>query len=223
MIKGNLFVWTKWQLDYIEREFSNNGAIKRLLEFFYEQPWGLGYTVSNGEPKQTAVDARDKLFRFVEDMMLQMVNMAYVYVEACNVKRLQTVPAFNTRVGERLGYTKSKFPMDKMAKKYKAFAKTGPGKLAIQEVFDHYLGGYEPMFKEFYIRTADAWFQKGFKGRKLANTIIDFINLGIVEEVRGLNMIYMTEEKKPFVKLIRKSNDERYEATNRFYDKFYHG
>lgn len=75
-------------------------------------------------------------------------------------------------------------------------------------------------FNHLFKKVIVNWFLPGGQGKTLVNTIIDYVNLGVVEKLGKAPVIYMTEEKA-FVDLALCIKDENFRLTQAFYKKYY--
>ena len=82
--------------------------------------------------------------------------------------------------------------------------------------------GYDTIFKHLYKKVLADWFEHQGSGKQLMNTIIDYVNTGMIESLKNVPVIYMTEEKK-FVELIEGLGDKKVKLTQEFYKRYYKG
>lgn len=199
---GGITWGTVLKLRYIDEYFANNDAVKRLLDFFLLQ------------------HSNDELIEFVDGMIKQMMAMANVYLEQRLTNKYKTLAEYNGRIFEENDRIRDKYPRRQMAKKYQRLKKSSKGKFEINSMLDDFLKNRETIFKDGYKRLVEKWFIEDYSGKDMNNTIIDLVNLGIVEAERKIPLIYITEEKS-FVKMIQTIDKPYLKETQDFYRGFY--
>lgn len=199
---GSLTAGTVLKLRYIDEEFAQNDAIKRLLDSFLYQ------------------HAKDDLIQFVDGMIKQMMSLANVFLEQQATHKFKTLLEYNTRVMDENDRIRNMYPRKEMSKKYQRLKKNSQGKFEINSMIDVFLKNRESIFKGLFKQLVDKWFLEKYSGKDMANTIIDFVNLGIVEAERRLPLIYITEEKL-FVKIIQNIDEPCLKETKEFYKRYY--
>ena len=165
------------------------------------------------------VNARDYLVLFVKNLALLMLTNARDLIGQLGSPEI--VLTFNDPQFVE-GVTRRMYPHNEMVEKYKQAKNSSKKEYAIDPMIDQLLKGCEPIFKQLYKRVVNEWFMKDYKGKELANTIIDFVNMGVLEVDSTLPCVYITEEKG-FVSLIKGMKDGKAKATQDFYMEFYEG
>lgn len=68
-------------------------------------------------------------------------------------------------------------------------------KLNTDSLVDIWLGNQDSFFRGVFKHILNRWFSGNYSGKDMANTIIDFTNMGIAKEAENmLPIIYITEE-----------------------------
>ena len=75
-------------------------------------------------------------------------------------------------------------------------------------------------FNQLFKKVVSNWFLPSGQGKTLVNTMIDFVNLGVVERNGYVPVVYMTEDG-PFVDLVLSIDDDKTKLTKDFYLKYY--
>ena len=97
---GSMTMGTVLKLRYIDEEFANNDAIKRLLDSFLLQ------------------HRKDDLIQFVDRMIRQMMALANVFVEQQATHRFKTLAEYNARVMEEEDRIQDMYPRDGTGDRY---------------------------------------------------------------------------------------------------------
>ena len=169
-------------------------------------------------------DAKDNLVEFVVEMANQMIALGNMHVEQLNTLKYKSVAEYQQAVLAEQDRIKRERPYEKeqMRKRYVARKNDQNDEFAPDKLMDMFFKNQSTLLKEFYKLIVDAWFQKGSNLRKLGNSIIDFVNLDMVEAECPVPLVYMTEEDL-FIDLMNRVDDECLNATKEFYKKFYWG
>lgn len=166
-------------------------------------------------------DGKTHLSEFVQDMVIQILAVSYVMTEAHFKHEDLSLGKFNDRVfSEYYRLAAGQYDRKKMVKIFKEFKQKNKQEFSI----DSYVGGFFPKEKSVHTHlfksVVNTWFSPNGAGKKLINTIIDYINLGVVELLQTNNVIYMTEEDA-FVRLALTLEDDNLQMTKLFYRQFY--
>ena len=214
---------TSWKCQYIDEALYDHRGVQNLLELFYIKPGGLGYTEKDGVIKK-AKDAKDNLVEFVDEMANQMIALGNIHVEQLNTLKYKSVAEYQQAVLAEQDRIRRERPYEKeqMRKRYVARKNNQNDEFDPDKLMDMFFKNQSTLLKEFYKLTVDAWFQKGSNLRKLGNSIIDFVNLDMLEAKSPVPLVYMTEEDL-FIDLMNRVDDKCLNATKEFYKKFYRG
>ena len=206
--------WKRWMINQL---YGGTKIFDKHLSEFLDNISDYAKGLNNGKD----VNARDYLVLFVENVVLLMLSNAEDFIRQLRVGYSDITLICNDTVHID-GHIRRKFLHDKMAARY-VEVKNGSNKMiTIEKKVEEFLKGCEPIFKQLYKRVVTEWFVKGYKGKELANTIIDFVNMGVLEVDSTLPCVYITEENG-FVSLIKGMKDGKAKASQDFYMEFYEG
>lgn len=207
------------KLNFIDEFFADYNNFRKHFSDFLKSP---SYYIGRDYKNAGVLDYRKSLMPYVENMVLLMLWMADIvqknYKQYSNINLPPMNPRFIPDDYRRM------YEVKKMRAAYKRLKDGSNGKFSVDNMIDKVLlKKEEVIFRGFFKKMANDWFtQKEFNGSKMANFIVDFVNLGVLEAARGVTITYITEDK-PFVKLIRSENDECLRLSQEFYKVFYIG
>ena len=214
-VDGTLSQTSLIKLTYIDQGGSQSLNLNDRLGEFVKN--SARYSKELAEAKD--VNARDYLVLFVKTLAFLMLTNARDLIGQLGSPEI--ILTFNDPQFVE-GVTRRMYPHNEMVEKYKLAKNSSKKEYSIDSMIDQLLKGCEPIFKQLYKRVVNEWFMKNYKGKELANTIIDFVNMGVLEVESTLPCVYITEEKG-FVSLIRGMKDKKAKATQDFYKEFYVG
>lgn len=199
---GFISMETAWKMQFIDEEFVNNDAITRLLDHFLHQ--------------HTKTDLID----FIEGLIKQMMAMANVYVEQKMTNKFNILAEYNARILEENDRLEGMYSRQEMSRKYKQERKASQGTFELNILVEGFLQHRETIFRGLFIRIVEKWFIEHYSGKDIANTIIDYVNFGILELKLSVPIIYITEEGA-FAQMIQRLDEEYLYKTKEFYKRFY--
>ena len=212
---GTLSKVSRIKIAYIDQGGPQSLKLNERLGEFVKNPASYSKVLADAKD----VNASDYLILFVEHLaLLMLTNARYLIGQLGNKENVLT---FNDpRFIE--GITKEMYPHNEMVEKYMHAKRNSKKEYTINPMINRLLKGCNHIFKQLYKRVVREWFVANYKGKELANTIIDFVNMGVLEADSTLPCVYITEEKG-FVSLIKGMQDEKLKATRKFYTEFYEG
>lgn len=216
---GSILKSTQLKIKHIDEYFGSHPNFRAELNLLFVRPDGLGYKQGD-DGYENAIDAKDYLKPFVDDMIIQILAVTNVQIDEVLSRKKVSFGEFNARIANEYYRIKDLYPQELMARKYKEINKETHGKFSINALLDSFLIQKAPIFKHLFKRVVNNWFQPQYGGKELMNTIIDYINMGMVEADRNKPLIYMTEEKG-LNDYILSLNDESVRSTKEFYNRFY--
>ena len=214
---GTFGLEAQLKMKCIDEIYASYSPFKKHLSEFLQNPSKFSKDLADTKD----VDAKDYLVLFVEKLVLLMLKNAQDFITQLRYGVEEVVLTFNDPMFTDRDI-KRRYPRDVMAERYLLAKRMNKKEFAIGPMMERLLKGREPIFKQLYKRVVNEWFMKGNKGNELANTIIDFVNMGVLEVASTLPCVYITEEKG-FVSLIKGMKDERTKVTREFYAEFYEG
>ena len=185
---------------------------------FFETPSRAGLTIIDGILTKTEEDAKDSLNWLIHSFAVQIMNVTRVIVGGGKM----SMGELNHRIITENYKTADDYDEKEMRDACKAFLKQHRNEITIKGYVDGALKGNDTIFKHLFKKVLTDWFLGNGAGRNLMNTVIDYVNVGVVESLEKFPVVYMTEEKK-FVELIMGLKDKRLELTQAFYDRYYFG
>lgn len=214
---SNEFLWRqKCIFEYFPKQPNFRSQMYTL---FQNSAW-VGIIEKDGN-LYNSDDGKTHLSEFVQDMVIQILAVSYVMTDAHFKHEDLSLGKFNDRVfSEYYRLVTGQYERKKMVKMFKEFKQKNKQEFSI----DSYVGGFFPKEKSVHIHlfksVVNTWFSPNGAGKKLINTIIDYINLGVVELLQTKNVIYMTEEDA-FVRLALTLEDDNLQMTKLFYQQYY--
>lgn len=208
-----------FELNFIDEFFADYSIFRKHFSEFVKNP--AYYTVRDYK-NAGLVDFRKSLMPYIENMVLLMLWMADMVLDQYKLYGDVTLPNMNPRYVD--DSYRRKYELKKMRAAYKKLKDGSNGKFSVDNMIDKaLLKKEEVIFRGFFKKMANDWFtQKDYNGSKMANFIVDFVNLGVLEAARGVTITYITEDK-PFVRLICSENDGCLKLSQEFYKEFYLG
>lgn len=199
--------------------FQEEPIFKVQLYSYFESPDNLGLTIREGELVRTSIDAKDKLSEIIHGFATQIMNVTRVIMDEKKLGVAFSIGELNSRIVQEEFRKAGHFPMDEMRKQGKDYLKRNKNVITLDRYVDNALQGYDTIFKHLYKKVLIDWFSGGV-GKKLFNTIIDYVNTGTLESFSNAPVIYMTEETK-FIDLVMSLNTPQARLTQRFYKQYY--
>lgn len=199
--------------------FQKEPNFRMQLYSFLQHPDRMGLTMKDGTLAKTC-DAKDKLNAYVQRWVIQIIAVSKVIVDEQLAKEDFDITELNTRIVKEYNNTVGQYDREKMVKRYKAFVKKHKNQLTIDSLVDQALPNGDAVFNHLFKKVIGNWFMPGGQGKTLVNTMIDYVNLGVVERLGQAPVIYMTEDG-PFVDLALSMDDDSFKLTRAFYKDYY--
>ena len=199
--------------------FQNEPNFKVQLYSKLQHPDYMGLTVRDGTLVKTW-DFKEKLNEFIQDFVIQIIAVSKVITnEKLNNENLD-LGELNNRIFREYYTTVGQYERAKMVKLYKVFTKKTKHVVTIENIVDKAIPDGDAIFNHLFKKVIGNWFLPSGQGKTLVNTIIDYVNLGVVEKFGKAPVIYMTEDS-PFVDLALNTDDACFNLTRLFYKKYY--
>lgn len=210
-----------YRLGAVINYFKDSDYLGKYLTLFLNQAQGLGYFGEDGTI-QKPIDAKD----FLKDEIEEIAKMIVAFSKVLEEHRRGINPYSdegdfyykNNTECKRIKNERLYLRTD-MIRSYKAFLKAEPKRTVDAIVEEIFMKG-PAMPLNMYKKLISDWFTQNGTGKQFLNTIIDYSNMDFLFTSRGLNMVYMTEEKK-IIKDFFNTNDKDCDATREFYKRFY--
>lgn len=178
-----------------------------------------GLDMKDGTLTKT-MDAKDRLPDFIQDMVIQIIAVSKVIMEEQLAKENYDIGELNNRIFQEYYKTVGGYDRKQMVKQFKNYNNRNKIKINIDSLVDSALPDGDVVFNHLFKKVVTNWFTPGGQGKTLVNTLIDYVNLGVVERTGKAPLIYMTEDK-PFIDLALSIDDDSIRATKAFYKKYY--
>lgn len=199
--------------------FQSEPNFRVQLYSFIQYPDRMGLVMKDGLLAKTW-DAKDKFNEFVQNWAIQIIAVSKVIMDEKLADEDLDVGELNARIVKELNRTVGQYNREAMVKQYKLFGKKFNKLLTIDSLVDQAMPNGDAVFNHLFKKVVGNWFLPGGQGKTLVNTIIDYVNLGVVEKFGKAPVIYMTEEKA-FVDLALCIKDESFRLTQAYYKKYY--
>jgi len=203
----------------IGQYFQSEPNFRVQLYSFIQHPDRMGMAMKDGLLTKTW-DAKDMFNEFLQSWAIQIIAVSKVILDEKLANEDLDVGELNTRIVKELNKTVGRYDRKTMVKQYKLFTKKHKKLLTIDSLVDQAIPDGDAVFNHLFKRVIGNWFLPGGQGKTLVNTIIDYVNLGVVERRGKAPVIYMTEEKT-FVDLALSIKDDSFSLTQAFYKKYY--
>lgn len=203
----------------IGQYFQKEPNFRAQLYSFLQHPDRMGLTMEDGVLTKTW-DAKDKFNEFVQDWAIQIIAVSKVIMDEKLANEDLDIGELNTRIVKEHKKIVGQYDREAMVKQYKLFIKKYKKLLTIDSLVDQVISDGDAVFNHLFKRVVGNWFLPRGQGKTLVNTIIDYVNLGVVERLGKAPVIYMTEERA-FVDLALSIKDDSFRLTQAFYKKYY--
>ena len=218
--KGNYPQGFDYRISLITgRYFQREHNFRVQLYSFLQYPDRMGLTMKDEKLVKTW-DAKDKLNLFIQDWAIQIIAVSKVIMEEQLAKENLDVGEFNTRIVKQYNEILGRYDREKMVRLYRVFIKKNKKLFTIDGLVDQVIFDGDVVFKHLFKKVIGNWFLPGGQGKTLVNTLIDYVNLGVVELLGKAPVVYMTEEGA-FVDLALSIKDDCFRLTQSFYKKYY--
>lgn len=212
-----------YRLGAVINYFKDDHNLGVYLSLFLDQAQGLGYFGKDGTI-QKPLDAKDYLKDEIEEIVIIILATSKVLEDhRRGINPYSDEGDFYFRINSECKRIKSEklYTRAEMVKSYKAFLKVEPKRTVESIVEEIFMKG--PMLPlNLYKKLISDWFASSGTGKQLFNTIIDYANMDFLFTSKGINLVYMTEEKK-IIKELSSTKDEACNLTRDFYKQWYLG
>ena len=166
------------------------------------------------------MDAKDILPNFIQDMVIQILAVSKVMMEKQLAIEDLDMGELNRRIISEYYRTVGQYDREQMVKLFKKFNKNNKIQINIDPLVDSALPDGDVVFNSLFKKVVSNWFLPSGQGKTLVNTMIDYVNLGVVERIGNVPVVYMTEDG-PFVDLVFSIDDDKIKLTKDFYKQYY--
>lgn len=208
---------TNVRCSFIDQFYSKDDVFKKHFQKYIREPdYYTKYASKNNKGQEK--DFKHGLILYIENMVMLMVWMSEVLLMQMNTYGDVVLPYQNPRYVS--GDIRVKYSRENMRKGYAKFKSTNKW-FSISELLDRLSLNNN---QKYLMAMADKWFQKNYcgGGKLLANSVIDYVNLEVLEARRTKPLIYITEDEA-YPKFIKKSKVECFKETQEFYQTYYSG
>jgi len=212
---------TDARCSFIDQFYTNDDVFtKHFQRFIHEPDCYTKYSTKDNKAQER--DFKHGLILYIENMAMLMVWMSLVLMEQMGTNEEKILPYQDPEFVS--GDIRNKYSRENMMKvyiKYKAANKWFSVSKLLNRLSLNNRGG---VYQKYLMAMADKWFQKGYcgGGEQLANSIIDYVNLEVLEAIRTKPLIYITEDEA-YPKFIKKSKAACFRETQEFCCDFYQG
>ena len=206
------------RLQVIDSFFTNHPNFRIQLKSFLNQAIGVGYMDPDGSIKK-GIDAKEYLSVQLSEIINEILFISKIEQTSIIQGEKLNDAEFNAKICAEYYSSKGMYAREEMVKKYRHLIKRGKSVYTIERLLDEAMSKCDPIFKRFYYKAVIDWFSHNGIGKPLMNTLIDYVNLGVLEVDKRFSVIYMTEDKS-IAKFALGVDQENIKATREFYKSY---
>ena len=210
---------TNVRCSFIDQFYTKDDVFKKHFQKYIHEPdYYTKYASKNNKAQEK--DFKHGLILYIENMVMLMVWMSEVLLWQMGSNEDVVLPYQDPRFVS--GDIRKKYSRDNMRKGYAKFMAANKW-YSVSELLNRLsLNNRGGVYQKYLMDMADKWFQKNYcgGGEQLANSVIDYVNLEVLEARRTKPLIYITEDEA-YPKFIRKSKAECFRETQEFYCDYY--